>query len=142
MSAVIKRLSDFLTPDILPGGCSLWQAVNQLLSFVLIALFLAIIYKLLPDAKIAWRDIWLGALLSAFLFTVGKYAIGVYLGQSSSDSLLGAGGSLMVLLIWVYYSSQIVLFGAEFSHVYANYRMWHHQPRAIHSTVAETALRT
>jgi len=141
-SAVIKRLSDYLTPDILPGGYSLWQAVNQILSFVLIALLLAIIYKLLPDAKIAWRDIWFGALLSAFLFTIGKYAIGVYLGQSSSDSLLGAGGSLVVLLIWVYYSSQIVLFGAEFTHVYANYRIWSRQPRAIHSTVAGTALRT
>jgi membrane protein len=76
----------------------------------------------LPDAKIAWRDIWLGALLSAFLFTVGKYLIGWYLGRSSADSALGAGGSLVVLLIWVYYSSQIVLFGAEFSQVYANYQ--------------------
>jgi membrane protein len=63
----------------------------------------------------------LAAILSAFLFTVGKYAIGVYLGRSSADSLLGAGGSLVVLLIWVYYSSQIVLFGAEFTHVYANH---------------------
>ena len=122
LSAALKRLGDILTPSSLPAGFSLWQSLNQLVSFALITLLLALIYKLLPDAKIAWRDIWLGALITAFLFTVGKYLIGLYLGQSNNTSALGAGGSLVVILVWVYYSSQIVLFGAEFTHVYANYR--------------------
>src|SRR5207244_13437525 len=104
------------------GGFSLWQALNQVISFVLITGLLALIYKLLPDAKIVWRDIWMGALLTAFLFTVGKYVIGLYLGQSSTTSVLGAGGSLVVLLVWVYYSSHIVLFGAQFTYVYSHQR--------------------
>lgn len=129
LSAALKRLGEMLTPDSLPAGFSLWQTLNQVVSFMLVSLLLALIYKLLPDAKIAWRDIWLGALLSAFLFTVGKYLIGWYLGRSNPDSALGAGGSLVVLLVWVYYSSQIVLFGAEFSQVYANYRKSQSKPR-------------
>jgi membrane protein len=104
---------------------------------------LALIYKLLPDARIVWRDIWMGALLTAFLFTVGKCLIGLYLGQSSATSVLGAGGSLVVLLVWVYYSSQIVLFGAEFTHVYSNYRKaYSSRPhRPVETTIARTASR-
>jgi membrane protein len=103
---------------------------------------LALIYKLLPNAKIAWRDIWMGALLTAFLFTLGKYLIGLYLGQSSATSVLGAGGSLVILLVWVYYSSQIVLFGAEFTHVYSNYRKAHSAPeRSMQSPIARTPMR-
>jgi membrane protein len=122
LSAGLKWLGEVLTPDSLPGGLPLWQWLNQLVSLALITLLLALIYKLLPDAKIAWRDIWLGALITALLFTAGKYLIGWYLGQSNMTSALGAGGSLVVLLVWIYYSSQIVLFGAEFTHVYSNYR--------------------
>jgi membrane protein len=89
------------------------------------------IFKLLPDAQIAWGDVWIGALLTAVLFTLGKFAIGLYLGYSSMASTYGAAGSLAVLLIGVYYSAQVFFFGAELTQVYANrfgsrlvYREW------------------
>jgi membrane protein len=78
------------------------------------------IFKYLPDVKIAWSDVWLGAFITAILFTVGKFAIGLYLGRSAIASSYGIAGSLIVLLVWVYYSAQIVFFGAEFTRVYAN----------------------
>jgi len=78
------------------------------------------IFKLLPDAKIAWRDVWVGAAITSLLFTIGKFAIGMYLGKSDVGSAYGAAGSLVILLVWVYYSSQILLYGAEFTAVYAN----------------------
>jgi membrane protein len=78
------------------------------------------IFKFLPDAKIAWRDVWIGAFITAALFTLGKFALGLYLGRSGVGSSYGAAGSLIVLLLWVFYSSQIVFFGAEFTQVYAN----------------------
>jgi membrane protein len=74
----------------------------------------------LPDAKVAWRDVWVGALLTAALFTIGKYALGLYLGKSNVASAYGAAGSLVLILLWVYYSAQILLYGAEFTQVYAN----------------------
>jgi membrane protein len=77
-------------------------------------------YRFLPDVKIGWRDVWLGAVITAALFTVGKFAIGLYLGHSSMASSYGVAGSFVVLLVWVYYSAQILLFGAEFTQVYAN----------------------
>ncbi len=73
-----------------------------------------------PDAQIAWNDVWVGAVITAFLFTVGKFAIGLYLGKSDVGSAFGAAGSWVILLVWVYYSAQIFLFGAEFTQVYAN----------------------
>lgn len=95
------------------------QVVNAVLSFAIIALF-ALIFKYLPDVKIAWRDVWLGAAITAALFTLGKLALGMYLGRSSVSSSFGAAGSLIVLLLWVYYSAQILFFGAEFTQVWAN----------------------
>ncbi|HET7059285.1 MAG TPA: YhjD/YihY/BrkB family envelope integrity protein, partial [Nitrospiraceae bacterium] len=85
-----------------------------------ITLLFAMMFKLLPDAKIAWRDVWIGAGLTSLLFTIGKLLIGLYLGKSDVGSAYGAAGSLVILLVWVYYSSQILLFGAEFTSVYAN----------------------
>jgi membrane protein len=79
-----------------------------------------LIFKVLPDARIAWRDVWVGAALTAALFTIGKFAIGLYLGKSDVGSAYGAAGSLVIVLVWVYYSAQILLFGAEFTQVYAN----------------------
>ena len=83
------------------------------------ALF-AMIFKLMPDVEIAWRDVVVGAFVTAVLFSLGKLAIGLYLGRSGTASVFGAAGSLAVLLVWVYYSAQIVLFGAEFTQVWAN----------------------
>ena len=105
---------------MLPGMEFLIQILNSGLSLAVITLLFAMIFKFLPDAKIAWHDVWIGALITAALFTVGKFALGLYLGKSGVGSSYGAAGSLIVLLLWVYYSSQILFFGAEFTQVYAN----------------------
>ena len=99
-----------------------WLApiANFLVSYALITLLFALMFKLLPDVKIAWSDVWLGAALTSGLFTVGKFVIGLYLGHSTTASSYGVAGSFVVLLIWTYYSSQILFFGAELTQVYAN----------------------
>lgn len=119
LSAALSALGKFWAPDFLPGSLDLWQWVNWGVSFALITLLFAMIYKVLPDVYIAWRDVWVGAAVTALLFTVGKFLLGYYLGRGSVTSPYGAAGSLVVILIWVYYSSQILLFGAEFTRVYA-----------------------
>jgi membrane protein len=86
---------------------------------VVITFMFAVIYKLLPDVTIAWRNVWTGAAVTAVLFTIGKTLIGLYLGRSSVASVYGAAGSLIVILLWIYYSAQIVFFGAEFTKVYS-----------------------
>ena len=118
-SAALSALSRYLTPDFLPGGLDLWEWVNWGVSFALITLLFAMIYKVLPDVHLAWRDVWIGAAVTALLFTVGKFLLGYYLGRGSVTSPYGAAGSLVVILVWVYYSSQILLFGAEFTRVHA-----------------------
>ena len=105
---------------MVPGMEALIQVLNSLLSLVVITLLFAMLFKFLPDAKIAWHDVWIGAFITAALFTIGKFALGFYLGKSGIGSSYGAAGSLIVLLLWVYYSSQILFFGAEFTQVYAN----------------------
>jgi membrane protein len=96
------------------------QGINTAISITVFAGLFAMMFKYLPDAKIAWKDVWLGAFITAVLFTIGKLAIGLYIGRSSIASSYGIAGSLIVLLVWVYYSAQIVFFGAEFTQVYAN----------------------
>jgi membrane protein len=105
---------------LMPGSETLAYILNIVLSLAMITLLFATIFKFLPDAKIAWHDVWIGAFLTALLFTIGKFALGIYLGKSGMASSYGAAGSLIVLLLWVYYSSQILFFGAEFTQVYAN----------------------
>jgi membrane protein len=99
---------------------SIGLAVTTLFDLLVITTLFALIYRFLPDAIIAWRDVWLGAALTAALFTLGKFLIGLYLGQAGVGSAYGAAGSLAVLLIWLYYSAQIFLFGAELTKAYAN----------------------
>jgi membrane protein len=106
----------YLNP-YLPEGAM--HVVSFLISFGFIALLFAMMFKWLPDAPVAWRDVWLAALLTAALFEIGKFLIGFYIGKQGLESTYGVTASLVVLLIWIYYSSQIVLMGAEFSHVYA-----------------------
>jgi membrane protein len=98
-----------------PGLAELWQAANVLVSFGVVTLLFAMIYRVLPDVELTWRDVWLGAIVTSLLFSVGKFLIGLYLGTSGLASTYGAAGSVVVLLVWVYYSSQIVLLGAEFT---------------------------
>lgn len=95
------------------------QVLNFVLGFVVITLMFALIFKFLPDTKIHWRDVWLGAAATALLFTIGRLLISFYLSHSSTASVYGAAGSLVVLLLWVYYSAQILFFGAEFTQVYS-----------------------
>jgi membrane protein len=104
---------------LLPGFDALWPVVNFLVSLGVITLLFALMFKFLPDAKIAWSDVTIGAALTALLFTIGKSLIGLYLGNNSFSSTYGAAGSLIVILVWVYYSAQILFFGAEFTQVYA-----------------------
>jgi membrane protein len=119
LTAGIALVADWLG-GLMPGSETLAQILNIVLSLAMITLLFAMIFKFLPDAKIAWRDVWIGAFLTAVLFTIGKFALGIYLGKSGVASSYGAAGSLIVLLLWVYYSSQILFFGAEFTQVYAN----------------------
>jgi membrane protein len=119
VSAALAALGNFMLNSF---GFQEWvmQAINQLISFLVITLLFALMFKYLPDAKIAWRDVWLGAGVTSLLFNLGKFAIGFYLGRSSVGTTFGAAGSLVLILIWVYYSAQIFFFGAEITQVYAN----------------------
>ena len=118
LSAALAAVGTFMG-HLLPIPAFLLESVNFLLSFAVITLLFAMIFKVLPDTEVAWGDVWIGAAVTAFLFTVGKMLIGLYLGESSVGSAYGAAGSLVVVLVWVYYSAQILLLGAEFTHVYA-----------------------
>lgn len=109
-----------LVGNIFPFSDAILQIINLLISMGVITVLFALIYKFLPDAEIAWRDVWLGAFVTSILFSLGKFAIGLYLGNSAIGSSFGAAGSLVVVLVWIYYSAQILFFGAEFTEVYAN----------------------
>lgn len=99
---------------------TLAQVASVVVSFAITTLLFAMVFKFLPDVHIRWRDVWVGAILTAALFTIGKSLIGLYLGRSALSSTYGAAGSMIVLLVWIYYSAQIVFFGAEFTQVYVN----------------------
>jgi membrane protein len=112
LSAMTEFAGSWMTfPD------RLLVTADFLISFLAIGLLFALIYKVIPDAKIAWRDVWTGAAVASFLFSAGKFALGAYLGRSSFASMYGAAASLVVLLLWVYYSAQILFFGAELTQV-------------------------
>jgi membrane protein len=102
------------------GWASILQTIDFCLSFTISTVLFAMIYKFMPRARIAWRDVWIGAAVTALLFEIGKLLIGLYLGKASVASGFGAAGSLVVLLVWVYFAAQIFLLGAEFTWVYAN----------------------
>ena len=104
------------------GQEALLQLLNYAVSVLFSTMLFAMMYKLMPRAQIAWRDVWIGAVVTAILFEIGKFAIGLYIGKSAVASAFGAAGSLAVLLIWVYYSAQIFLLGAEFTRLYAGER--------------------
>lgn len=104
---------------LLPLPPPLLEAINFVVSFAVITVLFALMFKYVPAAKISWRDVWVGAVGTALLFTVGKRLLGLYLGKASFGSAYGAAGSLVALIVWIYYSAQIFFFGAEFTHVYA-----------------------
>jgi membrane protein len=105
---------------VLPMTAMVAEGVNFFVSFAVITLLFAFIFKYLPDARIAWSYVWIGAAMTALLFTIGKFILGFYLGNSAIGSAYGAAGSILVVLVWIYYSAQILFFGAEFTKVYAN----------------------
>src|SRR5688572_759261 len=106
--------------NAIPLSEFLLQIVNTIISIAVITVLFALMYKFLPDAEIAWRDVWVGAFITSIFFSLGKTAIGLYLGNSAVASSFGAAGSLILLLVWIYYSAQILFFGAEFTQVYSN----------------------
>ena len=108
--------------SLFPAPAAGLEALNFVISFVVITGSFALIFKLLPDVRIAWRDVWLGAAVTSLFFTVGKFLIGLYLGKSAVASAYGAAGSLVIIVVWVYYSAQILLLGAEFTKVWTKRR--------------------
>jgi membrane protein len=143
-SAAFDAFASWST-SALAGWEGLVHVVNFVLSFVLTTALFAMIYRFMPQATIEWRDVGIGALVTAFLFSVGKYLIGLYIGKSALASGFGAAGSLAVLLAWVYYSAQIFLFGAEFTwayaHAFGSHQGQEHQPAMPHDAVGKPAVR-
>jgi len=119
VESVLRGLSNYLQ-NLLPGGHILALILFLILDLGVVIVLFAMIFRFLPDVKIAWRDVWIGASLTAVLFVVGKFLLGLYLGSGAAGSAYGAASSLITLLLWIYYSAQILLFGAEFTQVYTH----------------------
>ena len=128
ISTLLSALSDYINA-YLPSGHLILQTLTFLISFGLITLLFGAIYKVLPDRNIEWHDVLIGALVTAFLFTVGKLLISFYIGSTAIASSYGAAGSLIVVLLWIYYSTQIFLLGAEFTKVYASHHGSHQRDK-------------
>ena len=118
LSAALAALAKWWSP-IFGGWTILAGIFNQLVSFGLITLAFAMIYKFMPRVELAWHDVWIGAIATSIMFAIGKYLIGLYIGRAGVSSGFGAAGSLAVVMVWVYYSGQIFLLGAEFTRLYA-----------------------
>ncbi|UEM22348.1 YihY/virulence factor BrkB family protein [Skermanella mucosa] len=133
VSAGLTALSDYLA-GIMPGLDLMMQVTNLVISLAVVTTLFAMIYKMLPDARIPWRDVWFGSFITAVMFSIGKLLISLYLGSSNIASAYGAAGALVIVLMWVYYSAQIFLFGAEitwaFSLTHGSRARGHAQPAA------------
>lgn len=127
VSAALAALGDVLGRA--PGLPAIWMAVNAALGFAVVAVLFALLFKYLPDVELRWRDVWLGGAVTALLFTAGKQLIGLYLGKSATASSYGTAGSVVVLMLWVYYTSQVVLLGAEFTRVFTRRNRSRPQPQ-------------
>jgi membrane protein len=111
-----------LIAGFVPGAPIVWQVIGYVVSFLIITLLFAMIFKVLPDVKVRFRDVWIGALVTAGLFQLGKFLVGIYIAKADVASSYGAAGSVLVMLLWIYYSAQIFFFGAEFTQAYAKLR--------------------
>lgn len=141
VSAGITALGGIINA-YLPFGTFILSVLNAAFSFALIALLFAAIYKVLPDRRLEWHDVWVGAILTAALFTIGKSLIGWYIGSSAVGSSYGAAGALIVVLLWVYYSSEIFLLGAEFTRAYSQRHGDNRNARAVSGQAAGPAGRS
>ncbi|CAN5697465.1 YihY/virulence factor BrkB family protein [soil metagenome] len=123
ISAALEAFGEALG-EMLPAALSgtVLQVINAAVALFVITLLFAMLFRFVPDAEIAWRDVWVGALVTALLFTAGKFGLGIYLGRSDPGSAFGAAGALALLLVWIYYSAAILLLGAEFTEAYASRR--------------------
>jgi membrane protein len=119
IEALLKGFSHYVQ-SVVPGGIVIALTVYLVFDFAVVVLLFAMIFKFLPDVNIQWRDVWIGAVMTAIFFGIGKWALGLYLSSGAAGSAYGAASSLITLLLWVYYSSQILLFGAEFTQVYSD----------------------
>jgi len=118
IEALLKGFSQYVQ-SVVSGGIVIALVAYAIFDFAVVLVLFAMIFKFLPDVKVQWRDVWIGAVMTAILFGIGKWLLGFYLGSGAAGSAYGAASSLITLLLWVYYSSQILLFGAEFTRVYA-----------------------
>ena len=118
LSAAVSTISKYRL-DFLPGSAILWENLDFIMSLGLMTFLFGLMFKYVPDAKITWKDVWVGAVITAVLFLLGKFLLGLYISKGSLGSAYGAAGSLIIFLAWVYYSAQIILLGAEFTQVYA-----------------------
>ena len=119
IEALLKAFSHYIQAA-LPGGITVAVSIYLIFDFAVVVAVFAMIFKILPDVRTRWQDVWMGAIITALFFVIGKWALGLYLGSGTAASAYGAASSLVTLLLWTYYSSQILLFGAEFTQVYAS----------------------
>src|SRR5262249_43224233 len=138
LSAAIAAITAYFR-YLLPGADFVWYSLDAVASFLLVVFIFAAIYKVVPDVHIDWDDVWVGAFITAILFTAGKSLIGFYLGRSGLGSAFGAAASVFVILAWVYYSSQILFLGAEFTKVYSEHRRFCVRPVRGAASVTEEA---
>ena len=118
-----------------PGLDGTWAWGNDVVSLLIVALLFALIFRLVPDVRVTWKDVWLGALITAVLFELGRFSLGFYFGRSTAASRYGAAGSLIIILVWVYYSAQILFFGAAFTRVYSLSRGSHRNDEKVTTPV-------
>ena len=136
VSAFISAFGNWLTSHFTDSFLLVLQLMNTGLSFSILTVLFALMFKVLPDAKIKWKHVWIGSLVTAFLFEIGKFALGFYFGKANPGTGYGAAGSVILIMLWVSYSTVIVLFGAEFTHAYANMFSGKVEPSEIAKTDA------
>jgi membrane protein len=136
-SALLTIIEEFFA-QLLPGGGLVWQVIHAAVSFGIVSALFAVLFKMLPNVKLAWSDVWLGSSVTALLFVIGNLLLGIYLSKSGVTSSFGGAGSIVALTIWVYYSAQLVFLGAEFTQVYTR-RHGSHASAALAAEAARAA---
>lgn len=134
VSAILSAFGNWLTSHFSDSFLVLLMVLNACLSIAILAILFALMFKILPDAKIKWKHVWIGSFVTAFLFEIGKFALGLYFGKANPGTGYGAAGSVILIMLWVSYSSMIVFYGAEFTHAYAIMFSGKVQPTGIAKT--------